>query len=175
MWLESLKSYVHWKQPIAICNQKNSGFCLQICLLAWVLGQLPTEDKSPPDKNKAQSLPTGTTIPRTIPHQDNSPLGPQNKPTHQDQIPVWWGIVQVGSCPDMPCMMWLTINLCMLLIRVRCECFWFSSTTSPSSCVTTTMASVMSSHRTASRCATSYCRHSLATCGFQIPSHQISR
>ena len=36
----------------------------------------PHEDNSPPDKNKAQPLPTGTTIPRTIPHQDNSPLGP---------------------------------------------------------------------------------------------------
>ena len=36
----------------------------------------PHEDNSPPDKNKAQPLPTRTTIPRTIPHQDNSPLGP---------------------------------------------------------------------------------------------------
>ena len=32
----------------------------------------PHEDNSPPDKNKAQPLPTRTTIPRTIPHQDNS-------------------------------------------------------------------------------------------------------
>ena len=35
-----------------------------------VLGQLPTKHNFPPDKNKAQPLPTGTTIPRTIPHQD---------------------------------------------------------------------------------------------------------
>ena len=34
----------------------------------------PHEDNSPPDKNKAQPLPTRT-MPRTIPHQDNSPLG----------------------------------------------------------------------------------------------------
>ena len=47
----------------------------------------PHEDNSPPDKNKAQPLPTRTTIPRTLPHQDNSPLGPlpRNKTTHQDQ------------------------------------------------------------------------------------------
>ena len=47
----------------------------------------PHEDNSPPDKNKAQPLPTRTTIPRAIPHQDNSPLGPlpRNKTTHQDQ------------------------------------------------------------------------------------------
>ena len=48
----------------------------------------PHEDNSPPDKNKAQPLPTRTTIPRTIPHQDNShALGPlpRNKTTHQDQ------------------------------------------------------------------------------------------
>ena len=52
----------------------------------------PQEDNSPPDKNKAQPLPTGTTIPRTIPHQDNSPLGPlpQNKTTHQDQNLYGW-------------------------------------------------------------------------------------
>ena len=52
-----------------------------------ILGQLPTKDNSPPDKNKPQALPTGTTIPRTIPHQDNSPLGPLpwNKTIHQDQ------------------------------------------------------------------------------------------
>ena len=29
----------------------------------------PHEDNSPPDKNKAQPLPSRTTIPRTIPHQ----------------------------------------------------------------------------------------------------------
>ena len=33
-----------------------------------VLGQLPTGDNSPPDKNKAQLLPTRTTIPRTTSH-----------------------------------------------------------------------------------------------------------
>ena len=36
-----------------------------------VLG-LPIKDTSPPDTNKAQPLPTGTTIPRSISHQDNS-------------------------------------------------------------------------------------------------------
>ena len=47
----------------------------------------PHEDNCPPDNNKTQPLPTRTTIPRTIPHQDNSPLGPlpRNKTTHQDQ------------------------------------------------------------------------------------------
>ena len=58
-------------------------------MLIWLEGSrtTPHEDNSPPDKNKAQSLPTRTTIPRTIPHQDNSPLGPlpRNKTTHQDQ------------------------------------------------------------------------------------------
>ena len=33
-----------------------------------VLGQLTTRDNSPPDINKAQLLPTRTTIPRTTPH-----------------------------------------------------------------------------------------------------------
>ena len=68
-----------------------------------VLGQLPmTEDNSPPNKNKAQPLPTRTTIPRTIPHQDNSPLGPlpRNKTTHQDQNLYGgelssWGVVRI--------------------------------------------------------------------------------
>ena len=36
--------------------------------LVGVLGQLPTKDNSPPVKTIAQPLPTGTTIPRTIPH-----------------------------------------------------------------------------------------------------------
>ena len=51
-----------------------------------VLGLL-TKDYSPPDKNNPQPLPTGTTIPRTIPHQDDCPRGPlpRNKTTHQDQ------------------------------------------------------------------------------------------
>ena len=62
----------------------------------------PHEDNSPPDKNKAQPLPTRTTIPRTIPHQDNSPLGPLpwNKTTHQDQNLYGgelssWGVVRI--------------------------------------------------------------------------------
>ena len=63
----------------------------------------PHEDNSQPDKNKAQPLPTRTTIiPRTIPHQDNSPLGPlpRNKTTHQDQNLYGgelssWGVVQI--------------------------------------------------------------------------------
>ena len=64
-------------------------------LLSVLLGQLdPHEDNSPPDNNKAQPLPTRTTIPRTTPHQDNSPLGPlpRNKATYQDQ--------NLGSSPD---------------------------------------------------------------------------
>ena len=61
----------------------------------------PHEDNSPPDKNKAQPLPTRTTIPRTIPHQDNSPLGPlpRNKTTHQDKLYGGelssWGVVRI--------------------------------------------------------------------------------
>ena len=64
----------------------------------------PNEDNSPPDKNKAQPLPTRTTIPRTIPHQDNSPLGPlpRNKTTHQDQNLYGgelssWGVVRIRT------------------------------------------------------------------------------
>ena len=67
-----------------------------------VRGQLPTKDNSPPDKNKAQPLHTGTTIPRTIPHQDNSPLGPLYhgiKPLIRTNT-CTVGIVLVGSCPD---------------------------------------------------------------------------
>ena len=75
---------------------------LRQCKKKKVLGQLPTKDNSQPDKNNAHPLPTGTTIPRTIPHQDNSPLGPlpQNKTTHQDQNMYcgelsWWGVVRI--------------------------------------------------------------------------------
>ena len=52
-----------------------------------VLGQLPIKDNPPPDKNKAQPMPTGTIIPRNIRHQDTSPLNqlPRNKPPHLDQ------------------------------------------------------------------------------------------
>ena len=64
----------------------------------------PHEDNFPPDKNKAQPLPTRTTIPRTIPHQDNSPLGPlpRNKTTHQDQNLYGgelssWGVVRIHT------------------------------------------------------------------------------
>ena len=71
----------------------------------------PHEDKSPPDKNKAQPLPTRTTIPRTIPHQDNSPLGPlpRNKTTHQDQNLYGgelssWGVVRIRAYSNA----WLT-------------------------------------------------------------------
>ena len=71
-----------------------------------VLGQItPHEDNSPPDKNKAQPLPTRNTIPRTIAHQDNSPLGllAWNKTTHQDQNLYGgelssWGVVQIRIC-----------------------------------------------------------------------------
>ena len=72
-----------------------------------VLGQLPSKDNSPPNKNKAQPLPTGATTPTIIPHQDNSPLRPlpQNKNTSlvnhsSGPIPVRWGIVLVGICQD---------------------------------------------------------------------------
>ena len=60
-----------------------------------VLGQLATKDNSPPDKNKPQPLPSGAMIPRTIPHQDNSPLGPmpRNKPLIRTNI------YMVGNCP----------------------------------------------------------------------------
>ena len=72
-----------------------------LLIILTVLGQLPTKDNSPPAKNKAQSLPNGTTIPRTIPHQDNSPLGPlpRSKTNHKSNT-CTVGIVLVGSCPD---------------------------------------------------------------------------
>ena len=67
-----------------------------------VLGQLPMRTIIPHQINKAQPLPTRTTIPRTIPHQDNSPLGPlpRNKTTHQDQNLNGgelssWGVVRI--------------------------------------------------------------------------------
>ena len=70
-----------------------------------VLGQLPTKENSPPEKNKSQPLPTGTTIPRTspqTPHQDNSPLGPlpQNKTTHRDQYLYSGELSWFESCPN---------------------------------------------------------------------------
>ena len=66
-------------------------------ILVGVLGQLPTGDISPLDKNKAQILPTRTTIPRTTP-----PTGPQQtcKSIDQDQyLPEgelsWRGVVRI--------------------------------------------------------------------------------
>ena len=78
-------SYSKWyKFSNSIC-----GDCSSHCtdIYTGVLGQLPTGDNSPPDKNKSHILPTRTTIPRTIPHQDNCPLRPlqTSKTTHQDQ------------------------------------------------------------------------------------------
>ena len=66
-----------------------------------VLGQMPTGDSSPPNKNKAHLLPTRTTIPRTIPHQDN--FKPGSKTTLQEQYVYggihgelsWWGVVRI--------------------------------------------------------------------------------
>ena len=61
---------------------------------------------SPPD-SKAQLLPTRTTIPRTTPHQDHSPLGqlptrtttnPQNHSSGPRPV-VRWGIILVGIGP----------------------------------------------------------------------------
>ena len=67
-----------------------------------VLGQLPMRTIPHQIKNKAQPLPTRTTIPRTIPHQDDSPLGPlpRNKTTLQDQNLYGgelscWGVVRI--------------------------------------------------------------------------------
>ena len=68
-----------------------------------VLGQLPTGDNSPPDKNKAQLLPTRTTIPigqfptrTTPPHQDHYHLV---KPLIRTNIYggelSWWGVVRI--------------------------------------------------------------------------------
>ena len=56
-----------------------------------VLGQLPTGDNSPPDKDKAQLLPTRTTLPRTSPHQDqNQPINPLMRTN----------AYMVGNCPS---------------------------------------------------------------------------
>ena len=72
--------------------------------LVAVLGQLHTGDNSPRDKNKAQLLPTTTTIPRATPHSDNCPPGPlpTSKTTHQDQYLhsgelSWWEVVRIQS------------------------------------------------------------------------------
>ena len=70
----------------------------------------PHEDNSPPDKTKAQPLPTRTTIPRTIPHQDNSPLGPLPR-NHWDQNLYGgelssWGVVRIRrKSPDCDALM----------------------------------------------------------------------
>ena len=69
-----------------------------------VLRQLLTEDNSPPDKHKAQLMPTRTTIPRTTPHYDNSPTDQYSKTTHQDQYLhggelSWWGDIRYGYTP----------------------------------------------------------------------------
>ena len=65
------------------------------------LGQLPTGQISPPEKDKTQLLPTRTTIPRTVgqlstratPHQD---YYQQVKPLIKTNI------YKVESCPDTP-------------------------------------------------------------------------
>ena len=56
----------------------------------------------PPGPQSLGLFLTRTTIPRTIPHQDNSLLGPlpRNKATHQDQYLYggelsWWGVVRI--------------------------------------------------------------------------------
>ena len=83
----------------------------------------PHQEQFPTGKNKAQSLPTGTTIPRTIPHQDKSPLGPLpwNKTIHQDQylyggILSWWGVVWIRIDP-------INLDLCLVNrpFQVICE------------------------------------------------------
>ena len=91
-----------WRQSLEQFHAKRK--CMKHCYWtskeyfgAWkmVLGQFPT---------RTQLLPTRTTIPRTIPHQDNFPPGPLPtiQTTHQDKYrSVWWGIVLVGSCPNM--------------------------------------------------------------------------
>ena len=65
---------------------------LKFKLVNSVLGQLPTEDNSPPDKNKAQLLPTGTRIPRTT---DYCP------PDQYQQVKplIRTNIYMVGNCP----------------------------------------------------------------------------
>ena len=81
-----------------------NSYKIKYCCTFWVLGQLPTGDHSPLDKNKVQLLLTRTTIPRTIPHEDNSSPGPlltrttTNQSNHSSgPIHVRWGIVLVGS------------------------------------------------------------------------------
>ena len=56
----------------------------------WVLGQLPTRDNYPPDKDKAQLLLTRTAIPSTTPHWDHClPVKPH----------IRTNICMVGNCP----------------------------------------------------------------------------
>ena len=72
------------------------------CCIKTVLGQLPTKDNFPPDKNKAQPLPTGPTIPmsipsRTTPHLDHfhgiKPLIKTNY-LYGEELS-WWGVVRI--------------------------------------------------------------------------------
>ena len=90
-------------------------------LSTWVLGQLPMRTIPHQIKIKPNHCPPVlTTIPRTIPHQDNSPQGPlpQNKNTHQDQNLHGgqlssWGVVQIrstrsGYCQRCACVVCMT-------------------------------------------------------------------
>ena len=82
-------------------TRRGSGqSCQAVCrklekINTWVLGQLPTGDNSPPDKHKAQLLPTSTTIPRATPHQDHYQLV---KPLIKTNI--YNGGDCPGGCPD---------------------------------------------------------------------------
>ena len=59
--------------------------------------------------------------------------------------------------------------------RVLCGCCWCCCMTSQSSCVSITSSCAMSSRPAASRCATSSCQPSPATCACPTPSPPTSR
>ena len=107
-----------------------SGKLQNICWL--VLGQLPTGDYSPRDKNKALLLPTRTMIRRTIPHKDNShpALLPPSKTIGTNTY-----MYTVGICPgwelsrytvDLPyiCSHPYSVNEIEFIIFFSLSCFY---------------------------------------------------
>ena len=108
LWWLRIKHFVSWEPEYrfsAIFRWEPEGryrctksmtiapfwFLAEHCWTAlMVLGQLPTGDNSPLDKNKAQLLPNRTTTPRRTPHKDH----------YQPVKPLGTNTCRVGSCLD---------------------------------------------------------------------------
>ena len=88
-----------------------------------VLGQLTMRTIPHQIRNKAQPLPSRTTIPRTIPHQELLPTRTTIYTTEENHSsgpkPVRWEIVLLGSCPDTPPTAWALILILIALAPFR--------------------------------------------------------